>query len=123
MSGGDTGANHIGAHLTRIEKNIELNTKNPILKLGFTQVPNFILEDAKISVGAKVTYAMFLKYAWDNDCVFPGQERLAMHMGCSKRSVVSYIQELEKLGLLAVERRGLGKTNVYTLNFTVKHEK
>ena len=31
---------------------------------GFTQVPNFILTNEHISVGAKLAYAMLLKYAW-----------------------------------------------------------
>jgi biotin operon repressor len=117
------GGDHIKKHLEEIERNIELNTKDPILRFGFTQVPNFILEDANISIGAKVTYAMFLKYAWDNDYVFPGQERLASHMGCSERSVRTYIKELEGLKLLEVEQRGLGKTNLYRLNFTVNGKK
>lgn len=119
MEGGD----HIKKHLEAIEKNIELNTKDPVLQRGFTQQPNFILENPNISLGAKVTYSLFLKYAWDNDCVFPGQERLAEHMGCAKRSVVTYIQELEKFGLIEIKRRGLGKTNLYKLNFTVRQNK
>jgi hypothetical protein len=42
------------------EKNLQLDTVNPVLQGGFTQVPNFILKNSKISVGAKVAYAMFL---------------------------------------------------------------
>jgi zinc transporter ZupT len=59
------------------EKNLQLDTVNPVLQNGFTQVPNFILKDPNISVGAKVAYAMFLSYAWHNDSCFPGQDRLA----------------------------------------------
>ena len=59
------------------EKNLQLDTNNPVLADGFTQVPNFILKDPKISVGAKIVYAMFLSYAWHNDSCFPGQERLS----------------------------------------------
>ena len=57
-------------------KNLKLDTVNPVLQNGFTQVPNFILKDPNISVGAKVAYAMFLSYAWHNDSCFPGQDRL-----------------------------------------------
>jgi hypothetical protein len=63
------------------EKNLQLDTINPVLQGGFTQVPNFILKNPEISVGAKVTYAMFLSYAWHNDSCFPGQDRLAEDMG------------------------------------------
>ena len=33
------GADHIKKHLENIERNIELNTKDPVLRGGFTQVP------------------------------------------------------------------------------------
>ncbi len=83
---------------------------------GFTQVPNFILVSKKLSVGAKLTYAMLLKYAWQNNFCFPGQERLADDMGTSKRSVVAYIRELQNAGFVNVKRRGQGKSNIYELN-------
>jgi hypothetical protein len=67
------------------EKNLQLDTVNPVLQGGFTQVPNFILKDSKLSVGAKVVYAMFISYAWHNDSCFPGQERLATDMGMTRR--------------------------------------
>ena len=77
-----------------IERNIELATSDPIARGGFTQVPNFILKDGTLSVGAKVTYAMFLNYAWHNDSCFPGQERLAEDMGMSQSRVSEFIKEL-----------------------------
>jgi biotin operon repressor len=102
------------------EKNLQLDTDNPVLKGGFTQVPNFILKDAKLSVGAKVTYAMFLSYAWHNDSCFPGQDRLAEDMGMSRSRVTEFVSELQRTGLVTIERRGQGKTNIYTVHFQVK---
>lgn len=119
MGGGD----HIRKHLEVIERNIELNTNDPVLRGGFTQVPNFILEDPSISPGAKVTYSMFLKYAWDNEYVFPGQKRLASHIGMSIGSVNAFIRELAEIKLIEITRRGQGKTNLYKLNFTVQKKK
>jgi hypothetical protein len=69
------------------ERNIKLDTQNPVARDGFTQVPNFILKDSGISVGAKVVYSMFLSYAWHNDSCFPGQERLAEDMGLTRARV------------------------------------
>lgn len=114
--------NNISKQLGTIERNIEINSNDPIAKGGFTQVPNFILENPDISIGAKVTYAMFLKYAWDKDCVFPGQETLASHIGISASRVSEYVKELKELGLIEITRRGLGKTNLYKLNFTVRQQ-
>ena len=87
---------------------------------GFTQVPNVILVDKDLSVGAKLTYAMLLKYAWYDDHCFPGQDKLAEDMGVGKRSVVTFIKELQTADLIEVERRGLGKPNVYHLNMTIR---
>src|SRR5262245_34944231 len=102
------------------ERNIELDTTDPVLRGGFTQVPNFILKDPNLSIGAKVTYAMFLSYAWHNDSCFPGQERLATDMGISRPRVTQLIAELKSAGLITIQRRGLGKTNLYKIHFRVK---
>lgn len=102
------------------EKNLQLDTVNPVLQNGFTQVPNFILKNPEISVGAKVAYAMFLSYAWHNDSCFPGQDRLAEDMGVGRSRVTQLITELEAAGLVTVQRRGQGKTNLYTIHFQVK---
>ncbi len=109
---------HIG-NITR-EKNIELDTIDPVVQGGFTQIPNFILKNKTLSVGAKIVYAMFLSYAWHNDFCFPGQESLAKDMGSGVRSIIRYIQELEKENFIQVKRRGLGKSNLYKLKFSVK---
>jgi hypothetical protein len=111
---------HIGPQLEKIEQNIKLNTLDPVARDGFTQVPNFILRNPEISVGAKVVYAMFLSYAWHNSLCYPGQTRLAKDIGMTQPRVAQLIGELEDAGLVAIERRGQGKTNVYTINFVVK---
>lgn len=102
------------------EKNIQLDTLDPTTRFGFTQVPNFILRDPNLSMGAKLTYAMFLSYAWHNELCFPGQERLAVDMGMSVPSVSKFIAELADHSLVTVQRRGLGKTNLYTVHFQVR---
>ncbi len=109
---------HIGAALR--ERNIELATQDPVARGGFTQVPNFILRDGSLSLGAKVAYSMFLHFAWNNDSCFPGQDRLAHHMGMSVSRVNEFIKELEAAGLIGIARRGQGKTNLYRVNFVVK---
>lgn len=101
-------------------KNIILDGFDPVAAGGFTQVPNVILKSKDLSVGAKLAYAMLLSYAWHNDFCFPGQETLAEDMGAGKRSVVRYIDELEKKGFVSIKRQGLGKVNIYQLSARVK---
>ena len=103
-----------------IEKNIQLDTRDPIILGGFTQLPNFVLKDSKLSLGAKVTYAMFLSYAWHNEFCFPGQDKLAEHMGMSRTRVNEFVKELERAGLMEIQRRGQGQTNVYKIKFIVR---
>ena len=72
---------HIDGQLQKIEQNIKLNTADPIARYGFTQLPNFILRNPDISIGAKTTYALFLSFAWHNNLCFPGQDKLAKAIG------------------------------------------
>ena len=111
---------HIAGRLNHIARNIELVGADPATRHGFTMVPNFILTNADLSVGAKLAYAMLLKYAWADNAVYPGQQTLADDMGAGERSVRTYLKELEDAKLLEVTQRGLGKTNLYKLHVVVQ---
>jgi hypothetical protein len=111
---------HIAPQLEKIEQNMKLNTADPIARYGFTQLPNFILRNPELSANAKTVYSLLLSYAWHNNLCFPGQERLAEHMGAHVSTVSRAITELEDCFLIEIERRGQGKTNFYTVNFVVK---
>jgi hypothetical protein len=110
---------HIAGDIVKRYKNIILEGFDPVSSGGFTQVPNFILKSKELSVGAKLTYSMLLSYAWQNDFCFPGQETLANDMGSGKRSIVRYIDELEKASCISIKRQGLGKPNIYTLHLKI----
>jgi Helix-turn-helix domain len=114
---------HIGDILRARERNIEIVGADLATRHGFTQVPNFILTNPNISVGAKLAYAMLLKYAWQDNACFPGQVKLAEDMGATDRSVRTYLKELEGAELLEIKQRGLGKTNLYRLHLTIKPKK
>src|SRR6185312_16711840 len=96
---------HIGDILR--DRNIEIVGADLATRHGFTQVPNFILTNKELSVGAKLAYAMLLKYAWGDDACFPGQAKLAEDMGAAERSIRTYLNELETAGLLEIKQRGL----------------
>jgi hypothetical protein len=111
---------HIADALKNTRRNIELVGADPVTRHGFTMVPNFILTNKDLSVGAKLAYAMLLKYAWTDSAVYPGQLTLAGDMGAGERSVRTYLKELERAKLLEVEQRGLGRTNLYRLHVVVQ---
>jgi AraC-like DNA-binding protein len=97
-----------------LEKNTII-VQDAALKTGFVQLPNFILTDKKLSAYAKLSYALLLSYAWQKYSCFPGQERMADDLGLSERHLRRAIKELEDCNYISVERRGLNKTNVYTI--------
>ncbi len=113
------------ANLARFKarENIILEGFDPVSAGGFTQIPNFILKNPDVSSNAKVAYTLLLSYAWHNERVFPGQERMADDMGTSQPTVTRAIGELEKIGYLEVQRRGQGLTNVYVLRHTVRQKR
>ncbi len=78
---------------------LEANTlivENESLREGFTVIPNYILRDPTISVGAKLIYTLLLSYAWQEgrelaqtrNHACSGGERL--DLGCS--SIGDYTQ-------------------------------
>ena len=86
---------------------------NEALKHGFTQIPNYVLKDKKLSFGARLSYAVLLSYAWQEDRCFPGQDRMAKDLGRRREMINGYLQELKDAGYIDWKRRGLGKTNIY----------
>lgn len=87
---------------------------------GFTQMPNAILRSKEIGGMEKATYSLLLSYAWHNDFCFPGQDRLAEDLGCSRASANTYIKNLRTKGFINVKRQGLNKPNLYELNLRAR---
>src|SRR2546423_2075404 len=86
---------------------------NDALKHGFTQLPNYVLKDKKLSFGARLTYAVLLSYAWQEESCFPGQERIAKDLSTSERSIRRFLVELKERGFLGWKQQGLNKPNIY----------
>lgn len=110
---------HIGDALASHDRNIRFDGGDLLTKKGYTLVPNFLLDDSKLSSSAKLVYVMLLKYAWEKDYCFPGQVTLAKDIGKSERHVRTAIKELEAQRLLSVTHRGQGKSNIYTLHLRI----
>jgi DNA-binding transcriptional ArsR family regulator len=94
--------------------------KHDRMQAGFTAVPNAILTDSSLSLGARMTWAMLAHFAWQDESCWPGQPTLAADMGVGERTLRNYLRELEGAGLVETERLGLGLTNVYSLKTPAK---
>jgi len=86
---------------------------DPNLRNGFTQVPNCILMDNRLIDKDCRLYCLLLKYSWQERRCFPGQELLAQDLNCAILTIKRGLKRLEKLKLIRIERRGLGKVNIY----------
>ena len=82
---------------------------------GFTSIPNRLLRNSAITLGARMCYAMLLSYAWQDDFCFPAQTRLAEDLGIGERTVRQYLNELRESGLITWKQQGLNRPNIYRI--------
>lgn len=81
---------------------------------GFTQVQNDVLLDVRLSMQARLLYAVLRYHARDDAECFPGMDTLARELGVkSRRSVFDYLGELVEAGLVEKRRGGGGRHNTY----------
>ena len=90
--------------------------ENEMLKAGFAAVPYLVLKDIRLSVGARLAYAILLMYAWQEGSCFPGQQRMATDMGLSSRHLRRALAELRDVGYISWRKLMPGGTNTYTLH-------
>ena len=92
----------------------QLTFEDKLKREGFTQVENCIIRSPKISPIAKTLYFQLCSYAWDGTG-FPGRETLARQNDMHVNTIDKYIKELKDSKLITVKRRGVNKTNLYTI--------
>jgi hypothetical protein len=85
------------------------------LNYGFFQCPEEVLKIKGLSWRAKCIYERLLCYARQKEVCFPGHARLAVDLGKSVDTIQRGLRELKDFGLITWRRRGLTKTNIYTI--------
>lgn len=100
---------------TEEEASKHVQHASSVAQAGFTMIPNAVLLNGNLSLGARMLYGVLKSYAWQSDEVWPGQERLAAELGISVRSFRDYGRELVRAELVRVRRRGRGLTNIYVI--------
>jgi hypothetical protein len=89
--------------------------QNQMLKAGCASLPYMVMRDKALSLGARLTYAFLLMYAWQEGSTFAGQVKMASDMGVSERHLRRYLTELKNTGYIAVERHDKRYNNTYVL--------
>ena len=89
--------------------------ENEILRAGFAAFPYLVMRDKSLSVGARLTYAFLLMYAWQEGSCFTGQEKMANDMAISRAQLQRYLYELRNTRYVRVERRDKRFNNTYII--------
>jgi hypothetical protein len=93
----------------------DIISKDDLLSGKWTPIRNSIWSSSELSQGAKLCYIAIIAHLFrSSDTVaWPGQKRLGELLGVSERSIRNYLSELENIGIIFAERRGLNQTNRY----------
>ena len=86
-----------------------------MLRAGFAALPYMVMRDKGLSLGARLTYAFLLMYAWQEGSCFAGQVRMAEDMGVSERHLRRYLTELKNADYIKVERKDKRYNNTYII--------
>lgn len=71
-------------------------------KIRFVQTPNEFLDREDLPGMEKLLYIVLCRYAGDKATAFPSKSTLAKKVGCSTRSIRTYLKNLEEKGGLYV---------------------
>lgn len=83
---------------------------------GFTQIPNSILVDKRLSVYEKIVYSVILMRCIDKDNCWPSLTTISKDSCISRPKVVSSIKRLVDMGLLKKgDERSENNSSVYTI--------
>lgn len=80
-------------------------------------VPNPIIFDERVSSTAVRIYGLLQIFAMWKDRCYPGHEKLAAALKISSRQIRTCLKNLEKTDWIKIQRRGLGKTNLYIISW------
>jgi hypothetical protein len=64
------------------------------------RVPNAILFDHQLSLGARVLYMILLSYDWQPGQLFPNLDMLQKDMQCDIEALITFLYELKAHGVL-----------------------
>lgn len=101
----------IGRSVT--ERYEQVIIENEMLRAGFAALPYMVLRDKRLKIGARLSFAILLSYAWQDGSTFAGQTRMAEDLGVSVRQLRDYLKELEHFGYIRIKQQGLNKPNLY----------
>jgi len=99
-----------------VQKRVErIIVENEMLRAGFAAFPYLLMRDRNLSIGARLTYAFLLMYAWQEGSCFTKQASIAETMGVSSRQLQRYLYELREAKYISITRQDKRFNNTYIL--------
>ena len=89
--------------------------ENEMMRAGFAALPYMVMRDKKLTIGARLTFAFLLMYAWQEGSTFAGQEKMSQDMGVSERQLQRYLYELRDTNYIKIERKDKRYNNTYII--------
>jgi biotin operon repressor len=103
---------NVGLLQSRVDRVV---IQSEMLRSGFAAMPYLVMRDKTLSIGARMTYAFLLMYAWQEGSCFAGQKKLAEELGVSERQLQRYIYELRDTNYIEIERKDKRYNNTYII--------
>lgn len=96
---------------------------NSINERGFGNVPTRVMDDVRLSIGARCLYSLLASHAGSQHEAWPGVKRIIATLRCSENSFYKYRQELCDFGYVTIETRNTryGRRTVYVLEQIVPY--
>lgn len=94
-----------------VDQASSISKKN--LEGGFVQIPLVVLTSPILPTYLKVTYALLLDFMRGKGYCYPSHSKIGVSIGRSRYTVMEYIKELERFGLISSVYRGNKRTNIY----------
>ncbi|HXJ39082.1 MAG TPA: helix-turn-helix domain-containing protein [Bryobacteraceae bacterium] len=86
---------------------------NPFQMFTGLFIPIWLAGSPRLSPGAKLCYGRLTQLSGDKGECWPGQQSLAKLFKVNERQIRRYLTELEEEGFIAIQQRGLNRSNVY----------
>lgn len=96
---------------------------NSINERGFGSIPTRVMDDVRLSMGARCLYALLAAHAGSQHEAWPSVKRIIATLGCAENSFYKYRAELSDAGYISIETRQTryGRRTVYVIEQTVEY--
>ena len=96
---------------------------NSINERGFGSIPTRVMDDVRLSMGARCLYALLAAHAGSQHEAWPNVKRIIATLGCTEKTFYKYRIELSDAGYISIQTRQTryGRRTVYVMEQIVEY--